>query len=336
MSEPGSATRDIDLLVAGEVNPDVVVTDPDPRPVFGQHERFVEGIRLAIGSSSVIAACGAARLGLRVAFAGVVGDDALGRFMLDAIRDRGLDISACRVHPDLPTGATVVLGNGTDRAILTSRGTIGELLAADVPPALLARARHVHVGSWFLQAAAWPELASLVRAARAAGCTTSVDPNWDPSGEWDQGLAGVAAGLDLLLPNAAEACRMARLDDPASAALALATGAALGTGGEPGTSGDPGTGPTVVVKLGADGALAATPEGEVVRVPALRVVPLDTTGAGDSFDAGFLAAWLDGRPLEACLRFAVACGSLSTLGVGGTDAQPTRAEVDAALRDTAP
>ena len=89
--------RDLDLLVVGEINPDIVVTDPDPVPVFGQAERLVEGIRLTIGSSSAITACGAARLGLRVAIVGVVGDDALGRFTLDALAARGVDVSACRI-----------------------------------------------------------------------------------------------------------------------------------------------------------------------------------------------------------------------------------------------
>ena len=321
MPGPDALARDIDLLVAGEINPDVVVTDPDPVPVFGQHERFVDGIRLTMGSSSVIAACGAARLGLRVAFAGVVGDDALGRYMLDAMQERGLDTSACRVDPRLPTAASVILGNGHDRAILTSRGTVAGLRAADVPASLLARARHVHVGSWFLQAA--PELAKLLDAARAAGCTTSIDPNWDPSGAWNGGFADAAARVRLVLPNAAEACRLARVDDVEAAARALAA-----AGGD--------TGPTVVVKLGAAGALAATPDGALLRVPAVPVEPVDTTGAGDSFDAGFLAAWLDGWPLEACVRFAVACGSLSTLGVGGTDAQPTRTQVEALLAGGAP
>ena len=122
---PGtSSQRDIDLLVVGEINPDVVVSDPDPTPVFGQAERFVEAIRLSIGSSSAITACGAARLGLRVAMVGVVGDDALGRYMLEALADRGVNVAACRVDAGRPTGASVILGNGEDRAILTATGTI--------------------------------------------------------------------------------------------------------------------------------------------------------------------------------------------------------------------
>jgi sugar/nucleoside kinase (ribokinase family) len=302
--------RPFDLVVVGEVNPDVVVTDPDPAPVFGQAERFVESIRLVPGSSSVITAMGAARLGLRVAMVGVVGDDALGRFMLDAMAGRGIDVSACRVATDRPTGASVILGNGADRAILTSRGTIADTRAADVPPALLAVTRHVHVGSYFLQPELARQLPGLFRAAHAAGATTSLDPNWDPAERWDSGFAAAAAGADLLLPNAAEARRLTGLADPGEAARALA-----------------GDTRTVAVKLGPDGALAVDPAGGQVRIAAPRgVVPVDTTGAGDSFDAGFLAGWLGGGTLEEALACGVACGTLSTRASGGTDAQATAAE----------
>ena len=133
-----AAERAFDILVVGEVNPDIIVSDPDPRPVFGQVERVVSEIHLTIGSSSVIMACAAARLGLRVAIVGVVGDDVFGRFMHEAMRDRGLDVSAVRVDPGTPTGATVILSNGRDRAILTAPGTIGAVTADDVPASLLS------------------------------------------------------------------------------------------------------------------------------------------------------------------------------------------------------
>jgi sugar/nucleoside kinase (ribokinase family) len=318
-----AASADIDLLVVGEVNPDVIVWDPDPRPVFGQAERFVEGIRLTIGSSSAITACGAARLGLRVALVGVVGDDALGRFTLEALAARGVDVTACRIAPGRPTGASVILGNGADRAILTAMGTIGEVGLGDVPPDLLARSRHVHVGSYFLQRTLAAEVPALFRAAHAAGATTSVDPNWDPSGAWDLGFAAAAAEADLLLPNAAECRALAGIDDVEAAALALAVGEGP-------------RGRTVAVKCGADGAIAVAADGTVTRSGAISVDAVDTTGAGDAFDAGFLVAWLEGRPLADALRLGVACGSLSTRAAGGTDGQPTLDEAEAAARGIAP
>jgi sugar/nucleoside kinase (ribokinase family) len=317
----GDQTRLFDLLVVGEVNPDVIVSDPDPRPAFGQAERIVREIHLTIGSSSVIAACAAARLGLRVAFVGVVGDDLFGRFMLDSMRQRGLDVNGVRVTDAQPTGASVILTDGRDRAILTAPGTIGAVTAGDVPRDLMSQARHLHIGSWFLQDGLRPDAARLLDQAHDAGLTTSLDPNWDPSGEWDGGLRDLLSCLDLVLPNEAEVTRIARIDDPEAAAVALARqGRATG-----------GAGPMVVVKRGADGAFAATADGIVARVGAYPVATIDSTGAGDAFDAGFLAAWLGGaEPIDA-LRAGAVAGALSTTALGGVDGQSDRPTLDAAL-----
>jgi sugar/nucleoside kinase (ribokinase family) len=313
--------RDLDLLVLGEVNPDVVVRAADPRPAFGQVERWVDGIELVIGSSSAIFACGAARLGLRTAMTGVVGNDALGRFVLGAMAERGVDTGAVRVDPAVPTGASVILSGPSDRAILTAPGTMPLLRVADVPADLVARARHVHVGSLFLLDAARPDLPAFFRAVRAGGATTSVDCNWDPRGTWDGGLRAILTETDVFLPNAAEATRIAGLHDAGTAGSETAARALLELGPR-----------VVAVKLGPEGALAVAADGRLARCPALPVEVVDTTGAGDSFDAGFLAGWLAGRPLEACLAIGVACGSLSTLGAGGTAAQPTLGAAEAAAR----
>ena len=318
---PDRPSRDIDILVIGEINPDVVVADPDPVPVFGEVERVVRSVDLTVGSSSAIFACGAARLGLRVAFVGVVGDDPFGRFMLESMAGRGIDVSACTIDPHRPTGATVILTSGADRAMLTAMGTIGALDVEAIPPAVVDRARHLHSSCFFLQDTSRDRLPAFFAAARARGITTSFDTNWDPSGRWDGGVLDMLRAADVFLPNEAEACRIARRDDVEDAARELARIGATGR-----TDG----GPVVAVKLGAKGALAAGPDGRVVRVPALAVEALDTTGAGDSFDAGFLRAWLDGGSMDDALRLGSVCGALSTLRIGGTDGQPTHAEALAA------
>jgi sugar/nucleoside kinase (ribokinase family) len=311
-----SAGRDLDILVLGEINPDVIVRAADPVPVFGQVERFVDSIDLVIGSSSVIFACGAARLGLATAFVGVVGDDPMGRFMLDAMRERDIDVETCRVDPVVPTGATVILTSGRDRAILTAPGTVPLLRDEDVPEALVARGRHVHVGSVFMLDALRPRLAARLAAARRSGLTTSVDCNWDPRETWDGGLRDILRETDVFLPNEAEATRITGIDDVEDAARALAA-----------------AGPRIVaVKCGADGAIAVTRDGRLTRMASLVVDVVDTTGAGDSFDAGFLAGFLAGRPIPDCLALGVAAGSLSTLGIGGTASQPTLPEAEAAAR----
>ena len=314
--------RDIDLLVVGEINPDIVIADSDPVPVFSEVERIVDSIRMTVGSSSAIVACGAARLELRVAFVGVVGDDPFGRFMLDAMAERGIDVSACTVDPSRPTGATVILTSGRDRAGLTAMGTIGAFDVDAVPPSLLDRARHLHSGGYFMQETSRNRLPGLFATARAHGLTTSFDTNWDPTEEWDGGVLDMLRAADIFFPNEAEACRIAGIDDAEEAARALAAS---------GSAGRDDGGPLVVLKRGALGALACRAGEPLVRTAAMPVEPIDTTGAGDSFNAGFLRAWLDGQGVQESLEFAAACGALSTAQVGGVDGQATLGEARAAL-----
>lgn len=310
---PG-ADRELDVLVVGDVNPDIVVRGGEPR--YGQQEVLVDAITLTIGGSASIMAAGAARLGLRVALVGVVGDDPLGQFMLDELAARGVDVAACRVVADRPTGATVILARPDDRAILTAEGTIPDLTPDDVPDRLLARTRHVHVASYFLQRSLTSALPDIVERARTLGASVSIDPNGDPSERWDGGLIALLPQVDVFLPNESEASAIAHRTNVVEAARALA---------------GPGPRPLVVIKRGAAGAMAADARGTDVAVDAISIEAVDAIGAGDAFDAGFLAAWLDGRPIRECVALGVACGALSTRGAGGTGSQPTRAEAEAVL-----
>jgi sugar/nucleoside kinase (ribokinase family) len=317
------AAAKFDVLVVGEINPDIVVADPDPVPIFGQTERMVDAIRMTVGSSSAIFACAAARLGLRVALFGVVGDDLFGRFMLDSLSERGVDITACKVVTDLPTGATIVFTRGQDRAMLTAAGAIGAIDIDAIPVELVERARHVHVGSFFLQKASTDRLPAFFASIRSGGLTTSFDPNWDPTERWDGGVHEMLVASDLFFPNGREVRLIAGVKDVEGAARTLVNAASAGR-----SEG----GPTVVVKLGGDGAFAYRAGEPLQRVRAMRLESVDTTGAGDAFDAGFLAAWLDGQGLHECLRWGAASGALSTTALGGIAAQATREEVVASLR----
>ncbi|WP_222871743.1 carbohydrate kinase family protein [Nonomuraea sp. PA05] len=316
-----------DLLVVGDANPDVIVSGSPRHPEFGQREQLVPAAGLVLGGSGAITAYGAARLGLRTAFAGRVGDDPAGTFVLDALRSGGVDVSACVVDPAVPTAMTVVLVDGDDRAILTAAGCLDRLAATDVPPALLERAAHVHVSSYFLQPLLAQGLAGLFGMARAAGASTSLDTNDDPAGRW-AGLADVLPVTDVLLPNENEAFAIARAVSDAGAGAG--TGMDVTLGGADRDDADleravkelAAHGTLPVVKRGAHGALAFA-DGELIEVPARPATVVDAVGAGDSFNAGLLAALLRGLPLSRSMSVAVTCGTLSTRAAGGTAAQPT-------------
>ncbi|MFD6275888.1 carbohydrate kinase family protein [Streptomyces sp. NPDC060209] len=317
-----------DLLVIGDVNPDIVLGPLDTPPAFGQREQLVETGLLTLGGSGAIMACGAARLGLKVAFAGRVGDDEAGRFVRTALNARGVDTDALRTDPVLPTPLTVVVTRGDgDRAILTSPGTLSAGGPEDVPEALLTSSRHVHAASYFLLPRLADALPELLATARARGATTSLDTNDDPSGAWAPGgLQATLAVTDYLLPNAQEALALAHATTSADGAVVPAGTDRL----DAAATALAARGPRVVVKNGADGALMHDGR-TLLRTPGIPARPLDTVGAGDSFDAGFVAALLRGLPLPEALEFAAACGALSTRAHGGTPAQPTWDEARTAV-----
>jgi sugar/nucleoside kinase (ribokinase family) len=298
--------KPFDVLVAGEINPDLILSC-DVVPAFGQVEKLVENATLTIGSSSAIFASGAARLGLKVAFCGICGNDVFGHFMLDQLKLHGVDIANIRVAEKGSTGLSVILNRGADRAILTHLGLISALKAEHISDDLLRQTRHLHVASYFIQQSLQPGLPHLFRRAHILGVTTSLDTNYDPSEQW-HGFDELLAVTNVFLPNEAEACSLTGAETAAAAASRLS-----------------GQVETLAIKLGAQGALGVR-QNQIVRVPSIPVKIVDTVGAGDAFDAGFIYGYLNAWPLEKTLRLAVVCGSLSTRQVGGTEGQATLQE----------
>ncbi|GLW27655.1 carbohydrate kinase family protein [Actinoplanes regularis] len=290
--------REFDVLVVGDANPDLVLRG-DVRPRFGQQEQLLTGADLVLGGSAAITATGCARLGLRTALLTAIGDDLFGEIVRDQLRARNVRIITAPAA-GVPTGLTVILNEADDRAMLTLPGTIAALRPADVTDALLGRARHVHVASLYLQPALAEGLAPVFARARELGLTTSLDTNWDPAERWDW-VPEILPHTDVFLPNSAELHAITGGDGPEKLVAA---------------------GTIVVMKDGIRGARAWWPGGESTA-PARPVEVVDAVGAGDSFNAGFLAACLTGRTVREAVAWAAAAGSLSTRAAGGTAAQPT-------------
>jgi sugar/nucleoside kinase (ribokinase family) len=312
---PAETSRRKRVLVVGEINIDLICQGYHAFPSLGR-EVLVDDFRMVLGSASAICAMGLARLGTPVAFFGKVGDDPAGHFCLDAMRARAIDLGAVVVSSELKTGVTVAITSAADRALVSFLGSIASLSETDVPRALFDSADHVHVSSYYLQEALRPGVAKLFRDAKAAGLTTSLDPGFDPSEQWGPDLPDTLRSVDVFFPNEVELRGLSGLDDPEESVRRL-------QGASPGVR--------VIAKLGSRGAMAFDDQGRLVHAPAPRVEVTDTTGAGDSFDAGFLHAWLGGAGLGDCLRLGAACGALSTRGLGGTATQPDLAEARALL-----
>ncbi|WP_431279604.1 carbohydrate kinase family protein [Leifsonia poae] len=308
----------IDVLVVGDANPDLLLTG-DVVPRFGQAEQLLDTADLVLGGSAGIVAAGLARLGVATALAAVVGSDQFGSFVLDRLNERGVDTSAVTVRDGIATGVSIVLSQENDRAILTLPGSIPMLGADAVREAVRRlRPRHVHVASYFLQPSLARALPVLIDWLAGEGITTSLDTNWDPAERWE-GVGDLLPKVSCFLPNREEALAVSSAVAGRAISDIDEAGALLSA-----------LGCRVVVKAGSDGGIAYEAGARSAEAPGLILDVVDTTGAGDSFDAGYLAAMLGGVDSERDrLRWAAASGSLSVRGLGGTAAQATRADLEA-------
>jgi sugar/nucleoside kinase (ribokinase family) len=291
--------------VIGELNVDGVATGLTEAPKLGL-EILASDFQMTLGSASAIFACGMAKLGHAVTFISKVGADDSGDFCLAALREAGVQTRYVLRADAEKTGITLSLSTREDRALVTYLGAISSLTYDQIRMSLLKGKRHLHMTSYFLQEGLRPSFPKIFAEARDMGLSTSFDPNSDPSSTWGDEIHEVLAHTDILFLNQQEALQLTRSRHTRSALRALGERV-----------------PCAVIKLGAQGA-SAIEDGKVASASGFKVNALDTTGAGDTFAAGFISAYLRRLPLEECLRVGNACGALSTLKAGGTANQPDR------------
>jgi len=291
-----------DVTIAGELNLDLILYGL-PEQLLPERELLANRMMLTLGSSSAIVAHNLAALGSRVGFQSRLGDDPLGRIALERLQQGGVDVSHVRTVPgEITTGLTVILHHEAWRNILTYSGTIAETSWEDLNLDYLADSRHFHFSSYYLQRALRPRVGELFQLLKSKGLTISLDTNDDPDDRWEGDLQQVLRHVDVFLPNEREACKAAGTDDLEAAVRKLSTWV-----------------PLVVVKLGRKGAMAQRGAERFVS-PSQEIVPVDSVGAGDSFDAGFLHEYVRGSDLTKCLASGNRAGALSTTRPGGTEA----------------
>ncbi len=293
--------KPFDITIAGETNLDLILYGlPEEMPL--EREILGSGFDVTLGGSSSILAHNLAVLGTRVGFVSEVGNDAFGEIARGYLKESGVDLTHFRCKPGATTGATVLLPHGKKRHILTYPGVMSELSVADLDLAYLTSARHFHLSSLFLQTGLHAGLPQLFDDLKSAGLTLSLDTNDDPAGTWRGVLDLLLDKINILLPNEDEILHIADTSTLEEALDKLSPRV-----------------PVIVVKCGARGALVQCGN-EREWVQPLTVQPLDTIGAGDSFDAGFLSAWLGGAPPVRAAAMGNLTGALSTMRPGGVAA----------------
>jgi sugar/nucleoside kinase (ribokinase family) len=291
-----------DVTIAGELNLDLILYGL-PEQLAPERELLADRMMLTLGASSAIVAHNLAALGSRVGFQSRIGDDPLGCIALERLQAGKVDVSKVRIIPGATTtGLSVLLHHPHWRNILTYAGTIAELSWDDLDLNYLSDSRHFHFSSYYLQKALLPRVSDLFQHMKSEGLTISLDTNDDPDDRWEGGLHDLLKHVDVFLPNEREACKAAGTDDLEDAIGKLSKLV-----------------PLLVVKLGRKGALAQKGS-ERFTAAAKEVIPVDTIGAGDSFDAGFLHEYVRGSDLKRCLESGNTAGALSTTRPGGTEA----------------
>jgi sugar/nucleoside kinase (ribokinase family) len=290
-----------DVLVVGELNVDLILNEIDKFPTIGR-EVLANAMTLTLGSSSAIFASNLSTLGSSVTFSGKLGKDDFGDHMLASLKKKGVDVSNIVCSSDASTGATIVLNFGEDRAMVTHPGAMADFEMEDIPDRAFRESRHLHVSSIFLQPGLKKDVIKLFEKAKRMGLTTSLDPQWDPAEEWEIDFNALLPYVDVFMPNAKELECITKIQDMRTAMQSLSTANVL------------------IVKNGSEGACLLSDKTFYDQPSFLNKHVVDSIGAGDSFDAGFIHKFIKGRPLKECLEFAALTGAINTTMPGGTTA----------------
>ena len=291
-----------DVVVAGELNVDIILNQISQFPAMGK-EVIADQMTITLGSSSAIFASNLSVLGTKVAFAGMLARDYFGEQVLASLQSRGVDTSHILFTTKKSTGATFALSFAEDRAMVTYPGAMTLFTINEVPDALLRQSRHLHVSSVFLSTGLRKDIVKLFRKAKDFGLSTSMDPQWDPEERWDIDFKSLLPSVDVFIPNENELRAMTATDDVSRAVEKLKVYTNI-----------------LVVKSGREGAYLYHGDERIHQPAFLNDAVVDTIGAGDSFGAGFIHRFVQGRDLKDCLEFGALTGAVSTTRAGGTTA----------------
>lgn len=303
-----------DVYVYGDVNVDLMIPGVTALPKPGT-EQTVPYMETFVGGGAALFALGEGKLGLSVVFQGAVGNDVYGGMIKRQLEMTGVDTALLEQRETDRTGISLSFTDERDRCFLTYQGPNARLHMDNVLMEQVGRASHIHV-TGYAGAERHEEYFRLLKRIKTETDTTiSFDVGWDASGEWTAKIYELLPYIDVLFMNETESVHYSRRESAKEAAEDFAAHCRI-----------------VVIKLGSKGAIAFE-NGVFSQAAAFRVQAVDTTGAGDSFNAGFIYGFLRGKTVEESLRCANGCGALSVTAFGGNTAFPTEEALKAFLAE---
>jgi len=300
-----------DVVVAGELNVDIILNHINQFPAMGK-EVLAQQMTITLGSSSAIFASNLSVLGTKVAFAGTLARDHFGEHILDSLTSKGVHTRHIVFTNEKSTGATIALSFQEDRAMVTYPGAMSLFSLKDIGDELLSQAGHLHVSSIFLSTGLKKDVHKLFQKAKSFGLTTSLDPQWDPDERWDIDFETLLPHVDVFIPNENELRAMTGKQDIGEAVARMKGYANI-----------------LIVKSGREGAFLYNGDESIHQPAYLNEEVVDSIGAGDSFGAGFVHKFIQGKDLKECLEFGALIGAISTTRAGGTTAFQDLATVKA-------
>jgi len=304
-------------LVIGDLNVDMIVSGAPQLPVLG-HEIPCEDVQTVMGGAASIFACRLAQLGSEVDIFGKIGADINGGIALKNLRSSGVGTSKVKVQKEIKTGITISLTYPKNRALVTYMKGIDNLTESEITPEIFHCYNHLHISSIYILRRLLSSISKVFSEAKKQGLTTSLDTNADPLNNYEC-INEILGHVDIFLPNDKEAKAIAGINSVNLALEKLNEKV-----------------PVVVIKRGEKGAVGRH-KGKTVKVKPFSIKPVDTTGAGDSFDAGFIYYYLHkNKDFKASIEFANALGALSCLYIGGAEKMITEADVQAFMNQHKP
>lgn len=297
-----------DAFIYGDVNVDIVIPGVDHFPLPGQ-EDVVDTMNTYVGGGAALFTLGLGKLGLKPVFQGTIGNDCYGKFILEELKKTNTDCSLLTVSRSNKTGISISFTNEKDRCFLTCRGTNSEIDLDSIELDQVEKARHIHVTGYAGSKNHRKYLNLLKQVKERRNISVSLDVGWDDTKEWYEGIYELFPFIDVLFMNETEAIHYGR---KASAREAIEDFSAHCK--------------IAVAKLGKKGAMAYR-DGNLYQAESYKVTAVDTTGAGDSFNAGFIYGFLKGKDITECLKYGNGCGALSVTKLGGNTGFPTEARL---------
>lgn len=299
-------------LVVGDINVDLIFKGVEAPPALGQ-EIFVPSMDFCLGGSAANTACALSKLGSQLDLWANIAQDEFGLSLLRLLHKAGVNQRYIQQVPNQKSGISIALTNHRDRAFISYPGTNKLLDITQIKNEVLVEHTHIHA-SGFDWEKNLPAYVDLFQRAKNLGLSTSLDLGWTDFDRYRTRLWQLLTTVDYFFPNEPEALTLTQASDLSTALKFLGERTAV-----------------PIITLGRKGALTLW-QGKEYYQPSFNVESVDSVGAGDAFDAGFLWAIGEGKNPPEALKIANACGALTTTSVGGGEASPTKDQLQAFLK----